>query len=175
MTVIINDLHQRLAYSEDASVEDFWQEIYRKTFPDLVCAVRCKGNTQSQRMGIDRIIHLSSGKTLQIDEKKRSEVWKSKGQQDILLEYISVDTKSELGWIEKDLQIDYIAYAIMPLKRVYFLPWQQLRLAWKENKDRWFEEYKKVTSNNKGYKTLSLAIPVGELATAIWRVMVAEI
>ena len=83
----MHDFKAQLEYSEQASCEPFWGKIYHKAFPSLVNHMPCAGDTKSQRMGIDRSIFLSNGKTLYIDEKKRRKI-----RNDILLEYISEDT-----------------------------------------------------------------------------------
>ena len=61
-------------FSEAASSEPFWDAVYRQAFPNLVSHMPCPGDFASQRMGIDRVLLLSNGKTLTIDEKKRREV-----------------------------------------------------------------------------------------------------
>src|SRR3990167_1365330 len=117
----MNDFHTDLAYSNAMSDEKFWDAIYRKAFPNIVNHMICTGNTASQRIGIDRIIHLSNGNSLKVDEKKRRREY-----DDILLEFVSNDIAGAPGWIEKDLAIDYLAYAFMESKRCYLFPWQML-------------------------------------------------
>lgn len=153
---------ERLARSEAQGDEPFWNAVYSKAFYNLVNHMTCTGDTQSQRQGIDRILHLAGGQTLYIDEKKRD-----KDYPDILLEYISVDTTGAPGWIEKDLNIDYLAYAFMPSKRCYLLPWLQLRRAWIKFGPKWKAKYPKVEAQNPGYKTISVAVPIEVLQTAI--------
>jgi len=159
---LIHDFKEQLSYSETASDEPFWDAIYRKAFPNMVNHMLCNGDTQSQRMGIDRLIMLASGKVLTIDEKKRKEEYS-----DILLEYVSVDTTDAPGWIEKDLSIDYLAYAFMKTKRVYLLDWLALRRAWGHYKEEWLSKYTHITAQNNGYKTLSVAVPIDVLKSAI--------
>lgn len=160
--MIQHDFRERLAYSELASCEPFWDAIYRRAFPNLVSHMPCPGDFQSQRMGIDRIILLSNGRTLAIDEKKREEEYP-----DILLEYISRDKDNVPGWIEKDLAIDFLAYAFMPSRRVYLFPWETLRRAWRTNKLMWLDKYKIPPARNNGYNTLSVAVPIGLLLQSV--------
>lgn len=159
---IEHNFKQSLEYSESASDEPFWDSVYRKAFPNLVNQMLASGDTISQRMGIDRVIILDNGKVLMIDEKKRAEVY-----QDILLEYLSVSTTGAPGWIEKDLAIDFLAYAFMPIKRVYLFPWPLLRRAWIHYREDWIKTYRKVTAHNNGYDTLSVAIPIHVLVKAV--------
>ena len=166
----VHDFKERLEFSEKASDEPFWDAIYKKAFPNIVNQMLASGNVKSQRMGIDRVVLLSSGKILYIDEKKREIDY-----QDILLEYVSVDKTGAPGWIEKDLLIDYLAYAFMPSKRVYLFPWDMLRRAWCHYKDNWLEIYARIEAQNQGYKTISVAIPIQILQKAVQTAMVIQL
>lgn len=161
-SLVVHNFNERLRYSQQASAESFWNRVYTKAFPDMVNHMPCNGNTLSQRLGIDRVIHLSSGRTLYIDEKKREKVYS-----DILLEYISNDSSGTPGWMDKDLQIDYLAYAFMPTKRVYLFDWLMLRRAWLQYKDTWLNKYERIPAKNEGYTTWSVAVPIPVLHKAV--------
>jgi hypothetical protein len=158
----IHDFKECLAFSEQASHEDFWQSVYKKAFPDMIFATLCTENCSGQRAGIDRVIHLKNGKTLLVDEKKRRTEY-----DDILLEYESCSTTHAAGWMEKNLMIDYIAYAFITSKRCYVLPWLNLKRAWNHYKKEWLEKYKIPAAKNNGYYTSSVAVPTHELLCAI--------
>lgn len=158
----LHDFHERLEMSQRASDEPFWSEVYRKAFAGYMGCLAILDDSPAQRMGIDRVVVLSSGQELRIDEKKREEVWP-----DILLEYLSNDQTNAPGWMEKDLHIDYIAYAFMPAKRVHLYPWHLLRRAWGKYGTAWKKEYKKVSAQNPGYKTWSVAVPIAVLNKAV--------
>lgn len=165
----VHDFNEQLAYSEQASCEPFWNAVYRKAFPSMVNHMLCSGNTQGQRMGVDRIVYLSNNLTIAIDEKKRR-----KNYGDIALEFLSVDTTGAPGWIEKDLAIDYLAYAFMPNNQCYLLPWQILRRAWIERGEKWKQwgherkhGFSIATAQNRGYKTHSVCVPIASLMAAI--------
>lgn len=157
-----HDFQERLEFSNNAGHEGFWDAIYRKAFPDMIFHKLCEGKTQGQYLGIDRVIYLSSGKTLYIEEKKRSQVYP-----DILLEYISNDSTNTPGWIEKKLIIDYLAYAFLPSKICYLFDWPILRRAWMCFKNEWKSQYPLVVAQNPGYKTLSIPVPIEILSRAI--------
>lgn len=158
---MIHDFHKQLDFSLLASHEPFWNAVYAKAFPTMV-DLKTVDDMAKQRIGIDRVIYLKNGKEILIDEKKRTEVW-----QDILLEYISVDTTGAPGWIEKDLAIDYIAYAFMPIQTVYLYPWDFLKRAWNHYKEEWLPKYQHVPAYNNGYVTYSLAVPIKVLQNAV--------
>lgn len=165
-----HEFHERLAFSEAASEEPFWDAVYRKAFPNLVNHMPCPGDFASQRMGVDRVLFLANGRTLYIDEKKR-EKW----YPDILLEYISADTSGTPGWIEKDLAIDYLAYAFMPIQRVYLYPWPLLRRAWLHFRDGWIAQYRKVTADNGSYHTISVAVPIDVVRSAVAKALIVDL
>jgi hypothetical protein len=150
-----HDFQEQLAYSHAASAEPFWDKVYHKAFPDMVMSITNKVDGPAQRAGIDRYVQLINGSFIRIDEKKRTKVYN-----DILLEYISNDRTGAPGWIEKQLKIDYIAYAFMPIQRVYLYPWLMLRRVWLHYRDEWFGKYKPVPAHNPGYITWSLPIPI---------------
>lgn len=144
-----------LAYSEAASEEPFWQAVYEKAFPSMVNCMLGSGDTDSQRQGVDRVILLSNGRILKIDEKKRRKVYN-----DINLEYLSSDVSGAPGWMEKELVIDYLSYAFMPIRTVYLFDWLLLQRAWRRYKERWKEKYFHPVSDNITYKTHSVAVPI---------------
>lgn len=162
LDAVVHDFKKDLAYSDKASDESFWSSVYLKAFPDMIGHIHCDKDGAGQRSGIDRAIYLSNGKTIYVDEKKRREVY-----DDILLEYLSNDTTNALGWIEKPLAVDYLAYAFMPAKKVYLFPWDMLRRAWVRYKSEWMAKYPKKFATNKGYRTWSLAVPIKVLQEAV--------
>lgn len=166
----LHDFHERLCMSQTVSDEPFWTEIYRKAFVGYVGCLPVLEDSPAQRMGIDRFVILSSGQELRIDEKKREEVWP-----DILLEYLSNDQTNAPGWMEKELHIDYIAYAFMPAKRVHLYPWHLLRRAWEKHGSAWKQTYKKIPAKNAGYTTWSVAVPIAVLEQAVQEASVIQL
>jgi hypothetical protein len=166
----VHDFKERLRFSEQAGDEPFWEAAYRKMFPNMVNMMGGPGDTDSQRQGVDRVILLSNNHVLRIDEKKREKVY-----DDILLEYVSVDTTGAPGWIEKDLAIDFLAYAFMPTRQVYFFPWTLLRRAWNRYGEEWKRDYGKREAHNNGYKTLSCPVPISVLGNAVVRVCLVRL
>jgi hypothetical protein len=174
---LIHDFEERLKWSEAASDEPFWDAVYRKAFPGIVAHCLCSGDTPSQRMGIDRILFLGSGQELRVDEKKRRLEYG-----DFLLEFLSNDRTGAPGWIEKDLFIDYLAYAFMPSKKVYLFPWHLLRLAWNRNGRQWKrmgelnqDGFRICRATNRGWVTHSVAVPRRVLYQELNRASVIEV
>ncbi len=158
----VHNFANSLDLSNSQSDDPMWEKVYRSAFPTLETMICVRKDGWAQRGGIDRVLTLSSGKTLTVDEKVRA-----KDYDDILLEYWSNKEKRIPGWIAKDLACDFIAYAFIPSKRCYLLPFHQLRLAWKNNKDEWVEKHFSSHARNDRYTTVSVAVPIGILMSAI--------
>jgi hypothetical protein len=161
----VHDFTERLAWSESLADEPFWNAAYRQFFPSMVNCMQASGDYPSQRMGVDRLVYLNNDRMVRVDEKKRE-----KDYQDIALEFTHTIGKSHTskparnpqGWMEKNLVIDYIAYAFMPSKRVYFLDWLILRRTWNENKVAWKSKYFISTASNirGSYFSHSVCVPI---------------
>jgi len=152
----VNIFKKDLDFSNAASEEKFWQEIYQQAFPNMIFAQLCinETKTQNQDLGIDRCIMLESGKCLYIDEKKRRPDQKF---HDILLEfgnrYVDTNTFKYDGWMNKELLIDYLAYAWLAWYKVCLLDWQILNRVWQINCFEWIEKAKEsFILKNKGLK-----------------------
>ena len=153
-----NDFNEQLEDSK--TIDDkFWGPIYKRAFPDVIHISRGHLDGQPQRMGIDAVLVLSSMKTIYIDEKCRWRHDPMDQTTDIMLEYVSVDTTGALGWVEKPLMCDYIAYAFLHEKTAYFLPVPQLQAAWKRCRKQWLQKYKTIPVQNNTYRTLCCPVP----------------
>lgn len=156
---VMNIFSECLEISQNGRAESFWIEVYKKTFPNMTnCMQGKKEYSKSQEYGVDRIIYLENGKCLTIDEKCRT-----KNYPDIALEYISNDKKNTPGWMEKDLSIDYLAYAFLPIKRAYIFDWRMLKRVWNKFKIEWLNKYFIAKAENEYYYTLSVCVPIDEL------------
>jgi hypothetical protein len=162
------DFRVDMQWSLDGSDEVFWSAVYHKAFSNLVSTELCT-DLPRQKQGIDRLLHLSNGKTLAVDEKKRREVWS-----DILLEVIGNEEFGTPGWMEKDLAMDYLAYAFMPIQRCYLFPWPMLRRAWLQYGQDWRSKYppKRAATKDKAtgrvlYHTLNVPVPIDVLRRAV--------
>jgi hypothetical protein len=151
-----NDFHKDLKYS--FSKKDFWAKVYKKAFSIMTGIVDLSDDKKAQAEGIDTIIKLPYGGILSIDEKMRRQY-----RPDVLIEYVSNDKSNSPGWIEKDLKIDFIAYAYMDINRVLFVPYNELKKLWSDNKEAWLKRYKIPPAKNTGYNTLNVAVPLEEL------------
>ena len=166
---MIHDFWEQIEYSLLPCDEPFWTAVYEEAFPDMV-DLKTVSDLHKQKLGIDRVITLGNGKRFFVDEKKRKRTYP-----DILLEYVAVNTTGAPGWMEKNLAIDYIAYAFMPTKTVYLIPWDSLKMAWKRNKGRWMVIYKDVEGKNEGYITHSIAVPIEVLKNEVDSIVVVKL
>lgn len=159
-----------LAWSEAAGYEPFWDAVYKKAFPNMVGHLPTPGDNEAQRRGVDRIIQLTNGKTLYVDEKKRRQSYP-----DFFLEFISVDRTGAPGWIEKDLAIDFLAYAFIDTRRAYLLPWEPLRRAWRHFGEEWKARYGVRTVANSTYNTVGVCVPIAVVRSAVSRAMIISV
>lgn len=153
----LNKFKNDLEFSHQVAEANWWESVYRQAFPDFQIMTDVKENGWSQQSGVDRIIILQSGKILRIDEKIRRTDYG-----DILLEFLSSEERKTPGWIEKPLNCDFIAYAVIPRRKCYLLPFETLRKAWARKKGEWLAG-KIVRAKNEGYTTCSVAIPIKTL------------
>lgn len=157
-----HDFQKSLKRSQQMAGAPWWFEVYREAFPNLESAVNVREDGWAQRAGIDRVLTLSSGKTLTVDEKVRERDWP-----DIALEYWSDFERRTPGWIAKELATDYLAYAFIPSRVCYLFPFQTLRAAWRENHADWVRCHKRIEADNGNYTTMSVAVPIPELMKAL--------
>lgn len=149
--------------------DPMWESIYRHHFHNFKEMIDIKGKCQAQLDGIDRCVILSTGEMIKIDEKVRDSYYG-----DILLEiYTDMKSKSH-GWILKDLRCDYIAYAFKSTKACFLIPFPALKRAWRDHGRDWvdkansgLDKFKRVECDNKGYITLSIAVPTEILFSAM--------
>lgn len=173
----VHNFDERLAWGEAASKEPFWMEVFYRAFPTMVDAIHNPTKNQAQYLGIDWWVLLTSGKTLGIDTKSRERCYG-----DILLEHLSVSTTGALGWIEKDLQIDFLAYGFVPSRKAYLFPWEPLRAAWMRNKAAWWKSaddkrdgFRHIEAPNEGYVTRSIAVPTQILMREVARSLIVSL
>ena len=172
----VHNFKKSLAKSQAQEDAPFWVPVYKKAFPGAVSFVSVRSDGWAQRGGIDRVITLKSGQTLNVDEKVR---YKSYG--DIILERWSSRERQTPGWVQKDLACDFIAYAFVPDEKCYLLPFLSLRAAWIQNGRQWVDwaeknegGYKVVLASNEGYTTESIAVPIPDLMSAIQQAQIVD-
>lgn len=173
---MLHDFKESLALSKEFEDAPWWGEVYAKAFPGFHSMMSVRDDGWEQRAGIDRVVQLKSGKTVKIDEKVRAKDWG-----DIALERWSDKAKQTPGWVQKDLDCDFIAYAFVPSQRCYLFPFLTLRKAWILEGRRWCEMaaenvggFRVVEAPNRGYVTESIAVPIEILLASIRQAMVVS-
>lgn len=157
-----------LAMSHAAADWPGWSPLYREFFPTLVGVHDHRQDGDHQRAGIDRSVVLSNAKTIWIDEKVRGRNKRTgKVYDDVLLEVLSNKERDVSGWVNKQIQADYIAYLIAPLGVCYLLPVLQMQLAWGRNGKVWTRQYGEREARNRDWTTVSVPVPVEVLYPAM--------
>lgn len=207
-----HDFDQSLRQSHEQATAPWWEPVYREAFPDMVGMTSVRDDCRAQRDGVDRVLVMSNGHVLRVDEKVRGkdypdialEIWSSFDPSDELgrlkfhekpsrwerangemvyprevWDLPGRDLKTRPGWLVKDLACDFIAYAFVPTRKCYLLPFRLLRRAWRQNRTLWVskanadkEGFWWVDAPNKGYVTRSIAVPIETLLLAIGGAMV---
>ncbi len=171
-----HNFDESLEKSQAQADAPWWEHVYRQAFPGFHSMQCIRKDGWAQRGGIDRIVSLKSGRQVTVDEKVREEDWP-----DILLERWSDRDRKVPGWIQKDLACEYIAYAFIPTRRCYLLPFLNLRKAWITHGRDWCrlaesksDGFKIVNADNGNYWTESVAVPTEVLLAAINGSMAVE-
>lgn len=158
---VIHPFAASLQLSHEHADAPWWEEIYREAFPAFA-GMTYVGDSPAQRDGVDRIVTTTNGHIYRIDEKVRA-----KDYDDFFLEYWSVTREKKRGWIAKDLACDFIAYAFIPSRRCYLLPFPSLRRAWRLNCAGWVKRYGALEARNSGYVTTGTAVPISVVLDAL--------
>jgi len=159
------DLQKSLAYAKNP----IWEKIYRRAFTNFGSMTDIWHKCQAQLDGIDRVIVLTNGETINIEEKVRD-----KHYPDILLEIWADKKNSVKGWIKKDLRCHFIAYLFKDIEACHMLAYAPLKAAWKKNEVEWCElaakekdGFRFARANNDGYTSECICIPTGKLLLAM--------
>lgn len=141
-------------FSKSLYATEFWRRFYRDAFGDFVGMSGTSEDYAEQTCGIDRRVYRLNDITTLIDEKLRREF-----RSDFFLEYLSSDVANTPGWLNKKLDIDYIAYGWFPTQNAYLLEWQSLTSAWFKHGQDWLELYPRLPARNKDYTTWGVCVP----------------
>lgn len=167
----VHNFARSLKMSKSYGDAPWWGQVYRQAFPTMQAMVDVRSDGWAQRGGIDRQIVLADGTVIKIDEKVRS-----KDYPDFFLEAWSDRDRQVKGWAAKDLTCDFIAYAFVPSRTCYLLPFQLLRRAIDKHHGRWWREYlREPVENEQGgrsWVTVGVAVPIDEVLCAITECMV---
>ena len=157
----VHNFRADLARSHRAAQSPLWNDIYGLAFPDFHSQVIEK-DLALQRQGVDRLITLTSGRVVKVEEKQRYEEWP-----DILLEMWSDKEHRKKGWAAKPSVSDYLLYIFNPSHRCYLYPFDELLRVTRVNAEDWLGAYGWKKSPNIGYETWSIPVPFHVLKNSI--------
>lgn len=177
----VHEFGASLAYSHDQADQAWWEPVYREAFPDFVTMVDLRQDGWHQRAGRDRMIVLTSGRSVFVDEKVRK-----KAYPDVALEIWSVYPKEHSkppykpvggavpGWAREAKDCEWLAYAFVPKRTCHLLPFLGVRRALEKYKGAWVADanaeangFRWVKAENPRYDTISIAVPISVLNCAI--------
>jgi len=158
----MHEFKESMAFAKSYQNAPWWEAVYRQAFRNFAGMTAVKDGEWGQFKGIDRVVALDCGKVLKIDEKVRG-----KDYGDFCLERYHDRDRQIPGWIQKNLEMDYLAYAFIPSRRCYLLPFQDLRRAWRRHGREWIARYPHVPGENPHYITECIAVPIPVVLGAI--------
>lgn len=175
-----HDFDERLAYSHGQADQDWWGIVYRQAFPDMIHMADLRADGWHQKAGRDRAVILSSGRTVYVDEKVRSEAY-----DDVAVEIWSTYPKggrppyppvptATPGWARKALDCDWLAYAFVPTRTCHLFPFLGVRAAMERFRSEWLNNatgrangFRWVVAENARYLSISVAVPLAALRRAV--------
>ena len=105
-----------------------WDRFYKRRFPDCE-VIHGENNAMLQGIGADVILQRPTGKQILVEEKVRASAFG-----DCLIEIWSKffgegDARNRAGWsVHPDKHPDWLAYAVRPIGRCWFVPFAPYRL-----------------------------------------------
>lgn len=169
------DFHTDAGYEKEQARSAWWAKTMWQAFPN---ADDWRHATATeQRRGVDFVVWgswLGGTWSHNIDAKYRRKVWS-----DILLEVQSSNMTGRLGWAVKASDTDYLAYAWVPSKETWFIPFRLLQESMKTHGHDWTERFSRVRSDNEApfgdYTTTNLAVPKQVLWAEVPNIFIIEL
>lgn len=123
---------------------------------------------ETQKKGIDKILHYGRNQSITIDEKKRRTTY-----DDLLVETMKNVEQNKKGWLYYT-QADYIIYWIEPLNKFYILKFKKLQEIIFQND--WVNTKPKLnTYVNRIYTTANISLDWVEVEPAIQNIISYDI
>jgi len=168
------NFEERLAFSTKANGRTF-EELIQQTLPGIIKVE--KTDAEVDKTGIDYIATLRRGSTINIDLKLRekgcSKYWQN-GIAELALETWSVlpdnGRHGKAGWTLDEAKLTHYtmhAFDEADTNRVYLLPFQLLRKAFRTNLKKWINMYKVGQQNSGTWKSECVFVPATVVLEAI--------
>ena len=176
----VYDFQERLTMSQGAAAGTSAQTIIALLDG---CVGVVKTDLETDRTGIDYIATLRGGAEVWIDLKTRepgcSRYWN--GEPELALEKWSVipteQNKGKAGWtLDEAKKTHYILYTFDPTDsdRAYLLPFQLLRLAFRQNARNWWRQYKNAPQDSGAWQSSAVFVPASVVIAAITKEMESD-
>lgn len=130
-----------LKMSEGVCVNADVQTILMENIAGALSVV--KAHPKNDRTGVDWWVELPGARWVGVDAKVRQVDWSSKGSDDLALETWSVVESKVPGWTRsEDKTCEYVLWLWKDTGRFCIIPFRMLCTVFKENWQRWSQEYK---------------------------------
>jgi len=151
----IRNFKEDLEMSESEELDSLMNYFYLKKIKNIIKIKKVNYNKYPnlQKQGVDKIALLKNGNKLLIEEKFRFNSYN-----DIFIETHS--SENTQGWINKKTKTDILVYYIIPEEKVYVFDYRLLKRKFEKWNREWLVRYGYTYSNNKGYTSKGICIPV---------------
>lgn len=152
----VYNFDEDLKKSQDDQDLLFWEEIYKQFFPLFARMEKCTDRSK-QNNGVDRYIYEKGD----IDEYKipiEEKLHYSKYPNFIMERWSNVEKKIP-GWVQKNLDCEYVAYAFILERRCFLIRFDALRATWKGYGREWIREFGTRRAPNIDYETEFVPVP----------------
>lgn len=180
-----HDFAESLRYSHEVSAQPWVEQGIRALMPGAVHVQRLPHDAAHQRLGRDWSVMMSTGGTIYLDDKLRTEDWP-----DVALERWSVypvagqrpypPVKGTVnGWAVEPTDADFILYGWVPARRLMLLPVPAMRTAFMRHGLQWrdaamaevdgfrFAEARTRRNGGAPYLSVSIVVPIPVLEAAM--------
>lgn len=170
-----HDFKNALKEENRIAASPAWLGVYRRLFPGMVNFEIAPVGSVAQKRGVDRIVHLSDGSKVTVQEKYRL----YRGPEDILIEYrhIGADGRGWPGWITHT-SADYLFMAWLRARHAVLWRMSDVTAVWDTFGPLWQRRFGLKTARNTGYESLNVAISRNEfcrVAAPVSEVAIPEV
>ncbi len=110
-------------------LDDFYKQQWD------IDSIEAVTDKERQMLGIDKVLYLKDGTTINIDEKIES----IRNTSNIVFEDKTDIERDVSGWLKDGQLTDYVVFYQVEMKKVYLIPFDLMLKQYKESKDKWME------------------------------------
>jgi hypothetical protein len=158
-----------------------WEDVIKDTLPGCVSVVAT--DLETDKSGTDYVATLRRGSIINIDLKMRSKagMYWTDGAEEIALEVWSVmphcGARGKVGWtLDESKTTHYTLHVFDPVDsdRIFLLPFQLLRKAFRANCKIWCDRYRTAIQSSGAWRSQCVFVPADVVMAAIGDAMICS-